>query len=163
LASGAFGSGMEVEATLLQEGAGSVRDVGLVLQGPHATTLARVEMGTHLVRPAHEPAVVLQLIAIPLPDGADARATLAALVASRPSVTPCWSGKTAKATSTHARSRPTSRSGWGGRRRRRCGRSRRGWPGRSRTAGSRRPTGTSRAWGSSGSRSGRNTRPTTGG
>ena len=83
LASGAFGSGMEVEATLLQEGAGSVRDVGLVLHGPHATTLARVEMGTHLVRPAHEPAVVLQVVAIPLPDGADARATLDALVESR--------------------------------------------------------------------------------
>ena len=83
LASGAFGSGMEVESTLLREEAGSVRDVGLVLQGPHATSLARVEMGTHLVRPAHEPAVVLQVVAIPLADGADARATLAALAESR--------------------------------------------------------------------------------
>ena len=52
LASGAIGSGMEVEVTPLQEGIGDVRDVGLVLQGPHATTLAQVEMGTHLVRPA---------------------------------------------------------------------------------------------------------------
>ena len=83
LASGAFGSGMEVEVTPLQEADGGVRDVGLVLEGPHAATLARVEMGTHLVRPSHEPAVVLQVVAIPLPDGDDARATLAALVESR--------------------------------------------------------------------------------
>jgi hypothetical protein len=57
--------------------------VGLVLQGPSATSLARVEAGTHLLRPAHEPAVVLQVVAFPLADGADARATLAALVESR--------------------------------------------------------------------------------
>jgi hypothetical protein len=74
---------MELEVTPLQEGAWGVHDVGLVLQGPHATTLARVEMGTHLVRPAHESVVALQVVAIPLPDGADARATLAALVESR--------------------------------------------------------------------------------
>jgi hypothetical protein len=83
LTAGAFRSGLEVEATLLHEGAGTARDVGLVLQGPHAMTLARVEMGTHLVRPMHEPAAVLQVVAIPLPDGADARATLDALVESR--------------------------------------------------------------------------------
>src|SRR5262249_568068 len=83
LAAGAIGSGMEVEVTPLQEGTGGVRDAGLVLQGPHATTLARAEMGTHLVRPPHEPAALLPVCATPPPDGADARATLAALVASR--------------------------------------------------------------------------------
>jgi hypothetical protein len=82
-ASWAFGASMQVESAVVREEAGGGCDVGLVLQGPPATSLARVEAGTHLIRPAHEPAVLLQVVAVPLADGADARATLAALAASR--------------------------------------------------------------------------------
>jgi hypothetical protein len=55
----------------------------LVVKGPHAEALARVEEGTHLFCPAHENLVPVQVGVRPLADGEDPAAAFAALAESR--------------------------------------------------------------------------------
>src|SRR5262249_33199076 len=48
----------------------------LVLHGPHALPLARLEAGVHLFRPPHAAVEPVQVIVLPLNDGAEAQAVV---------------------------------------------------------------------------------------
>jgi DNA polymerase III delta prime subunit len=55
----------------------------LVVQGPHALPLLRLEQGVHLFIPAHGPVEPLQVIVLPAPDNAEAETVLNEWCASR--------------------------------------------------------------------------------
>ncbi|HXG67301.1 MAG TPA: AAA family ATPase [Blastocatellia bacterium] len=74
-----FGKHLGLEATMMKGRLDAEGQAGefILLRGPHALTLAKVEEGTHLFYPAHGNIVPLQVTALPLADGEDPMAAIA--------------------------------------------------------------------------------------